>query len=60
MTVSWQALSFDTFVWGQLSAVTDSAGDIDFAYVASTQRPLLVSTETDRALQALDNPIETP
>jgi hypothetical protein len=60
MTVSWGALSHTTFVWGQLSAVTDAQGDIDFQYVASTQAPLLVSSETDRAIPALDNPIERP
>jgi hypothetical protein len=60
MTVSWGALSHTTFVWGQLSSVEDSGGDIDFQYVASTQAPLLVSTETSRAIPALDNPIERP
>ena len=57
---TWSARSATTFVWGKLTPTLDAGTDIDFAYVASEQRPLLVSAETARAIQALTNLITSP
>ena len=55
--VTW---SNDTLAWGQLSTVTDSGGGVDFEYRASAQFPMIASSETARAIPALDDPIEEP
>ncbi|KKM03153.1 hypothetical protein LCGC14_1777250 [marine sediment metagenome] len=57
--VSWSASTTSTICWAQLSTDTRE-GDVDFILSASSQFPMCVSSNTDRALSAYSSIISNP
>ena len=63
--MSWMILSKTSIPWWHLSGVTDNEPSYvsmgkDFRLQVSEAAPLLVSSETARALQAFDSQISRP
>ncbi len=56
---SWSASTTSTICWAQLSTDTRE-GDVDFILSASSQFPMCVSSNTDRALSAYSSIISNP